>query len=382
LLPHLTHSLRVMAEFVNADPSDVVLVQNATAGMNAVLQSMAGGKGGVLQPGDRVFMLDTGYGAVKKLAAEVCDKSGAVLDVGVLPLPLPVDDGHDAAVAAIVKAAVEQIKPNTKAVILDETTSNTAINMPVAELAAAVREVAGADCKVVVDGAHGLLAQPLDLPNSGADYYVSNCHKWFSSPKGVGVLWAKDPSTLSPLVVSHGFGDGAWSGFAWDGCRDYSAALSLPTVAKFWESLGVEESREYTTSLLHNAVAVLKMSWAPWGITPGTGGDLIAPMSMHGPMALVSLPDFLGRDATSADAKMVQDALHNDYTVECPVKCVEGKLYVRISAHVYNEPVDYIALGTGVVAIITNYIHSQQSGVDFVADFAKSLSGQQQPPPN
>eukprot|EP00729_Bicosta_minor_P024392 gene24392-17340_t len=59
LLPHLTHSLRVMADFVNADPSDVVLVQNATAGMNAVLQSMAGGKGGVLQPGDRVFMLDT-----------------------------------------------------------------------------------------------------------------------------------------------------------------------------------------------------------------------------------------------------------------------------------------------------------------------------------
>lgn len=48
------------ADFVNADPSDVVLVQNATAGMNAVLQSMAGGKGGVLQPGDRVFMLDTG----------------------------------------------------------------------------------------------------------------------------------------------------------------------------------------------------------------------------------------------------------------------------------------------------------------------------------
>ena len=70
---------------------------------------------------------------------------------------------------------------------------------------------------MLVDGAHGLLAQPLDLPQSGADYYVSNCHKWFSSPKGAAFLWAKEASTLSPLVVSHGYGEGTWSGFAWDG---------------------------------------------------------------------------------------------------------------------------------------------------------------------
>ena len=62
-------------------------------------------------------------------------------------------------------------------------------------------------------------------------------------------------------------------------------------------------------------------------------------------MALVSLPEFLhGRPATSTDAKMVQDALHNDYNVECPVKCVGGKLYVRISAHVYNEPASLTTL--------------------------------------
>ena len=53
-------------------------------------------------------------------------------------------------------------------------------------------------------------------------------------------------------------------------CRDYSAALSLPTVAKFWEALGVDASREYTTQLLHAATRVLKASWAPWGTTPGT----------------------------------------------------------------------------------------------------------------
>ena len=72
----------------------------------------------------------------------MCSRNGAVFDVGNLVLPLPLDS-YDGAVEAIVQATVDQIQPGTKMVILDETTSNTAINMPVAALAAAVREVAG-----------------------------------------------------------------------------------------------------------------------------------------------------------------------------------------------------------------------------------------------
>lgn len=35
--------------------------------------------------------------------------------------------------------------------------------------------------------------------------------------------------------------------------------------------------------------------------------------------------------ATSADAKWLQDTLHYQHRIECPVKCVGGRLYVRIS---------------------------------------------------
>lgn len=35
--------------------------------------------------------------------------------------------------------------------------------------------------------------------------------------------------------------------------------------------------------------------------------------------------------ATSADAKWVQDTLHYQHRIECPVKCVGGRLYMRIS---------------------------------------------------
>lgn len=35
--------------------------------------------------------------------------------------------------------------------------------------------------------------------------------------------------------------------------------------------------------------------------------------------------------ATSADAKYVQDVLHHRHAVECPIKCIAGHLYARIS---------------------------------------------------
>ena len=47
-------------------------------------------------------------------------------------------------------------------------------------------------------------------------------------------------------------------------------------------------------------------------------------------MALVALPGALAaqQPATSADAKWVQDTLHFHHAIECPVKCIEGKVRV------------------------------------------------------
>ncbi len=70
-----------------------------------------------------------------------------------------------------------------------------ALVMPVAELTALCRARGIAS---LVDGAHGLAATPLRLSAAppadadgwcgGADYYVGNCHKWFSAPRGAGFL--------------------------------------------------------------------------------------------------------------------------------------------------------------------------------------------------
>ena len=47
----------------------------------------------------------------------------------------------------------------------------------------------------------------------------------------------------------------------------------------------------------------------------------------------------------------MQDALF-ELNVECPVKVIQGELYVRISAWVYNEPADYVKLAEAVERVI------------------------------
>jgi len=347
LLPHMVHSVRRAAEFVGADARDLVLLPNATMGLNIVMQSMT------LRPGDHVFMLDTAYGAAKSIAQHVCARTGAHLDM--VPVPLPLAQDPAKASASLVQLVERHMHPDTALAVFDHCTSNTALSMPVNDLARAAKSKTSGATEVLVDGAHGLLAHhdlrlsASDMPD--VDFYVANCHKWLCSPKAVALLWAPRRKP-APVVLSHGADHGFLSQHVWDGCRDHAAALSLPFLFDAWEVMdamwGARWCGEHMHVLLRLAVAVLVDAWQPHG-----GGALIAPVAMHRSMALVGVPP-LREDAphTSADAKVLQDMLHDEFTVECPVKTIDGALYVRISAHIYNDVADYRALAVAVLSAV------------------------------
>ena len=44
----------------------------------------------------------------------------------------------------------------------------------------------------------------------------------------------------------------------------------------------------------------------------------------------------------------MQDLLHYQYHIEVPIKLIQARLYVRISAHIYNCLDDYVALAAAV----------------------------------
>lgn len=82
LFPHVIRVLRELAEFVHCQPEDLVLLPNATTGLNTVIQNLS------LAPGDTIYMLDVGYGSVKKMAQVTCAKAGATVVQGELKFPI------------------------------------------------------------------------------------------------------------------------------------------------------------------------------------------------------------------------------------------------------------------------------------------------------
>ena len=58
-------------------------------------------------------------------------------------------------------------------------------------------------------------------------------------------------------------------------------------------------------------------------------------------------------NVTDLEAFRLQEILHHKYNIEVPIKCLEGRLYVRISAHIYNSLDQYRQLAFAVKNIET-----------------------------
>ncbi|HZP74638.1 MAG TPA: aminotransferase class V-fold PLP-dependent enzyme [Pseudolabrys sp.] len=305
-----------LAAFVGSKADDLVFVENATAGCNAVLNSMP------FAAGDEILVTDHGYAAVRNALEHAAKKSGA--KVVEAKVPFPIDSAKQ-----IIDAVGARLGARTRLVILDHITSPTAIVFPVRELTALCR---AAGARVLIDGAHapGMLA--LDVPSIGADWYVGNCHKWLMAPKGAGFLWT-DPQhqrQMHPPVISHGYNKGYTDEFDWIGTRDPSAWLSVPAAIEVHGQLGGAALRERNVALAQRAAALISERWRSERGTPD---------ALTGSMAAIRLP--VSGDATIGRAVELRKWLFEEHRIEIAMTAFAGALWARISAQAYNELADY-----------------------------------------
>jgi isopenicillin-N epimerase len=323
----LNRARAALAGFLGTDEADLVFVENATAGVNTVLRSLA------FEPGDEILATGLGYPAVLNAARFTAERHGARLVQIELALPIRDADQIRAAVAGA-------LSPRTRLAILDHVTSATACVMPIATLIAECRR---AGVPVLVDGAHAPGMFALDLDGLGADWYTGNCHKWLFAPKGTAFLHVRRErhGGLHPLVISHGLDKGLHQEFDWPGTRDFSAWLAVPDALSFHQRPGPTASFEHNAALAAAMAAELVSLW---------GTERAVDPSLCGTMATVRLP--LGVEAaTPADALAVHDRLIDEYGVEIPVTALGDRLWARLSAQIYNEPEDYERLGRAVLAL-------------------------------
>jgi isopenicillin-N epimerase len=228
----------------------------------------------------------------------------------------------------------QRFSARTRILVIDHVTSPTAIVQPVRRIAAAAK---ARGIPVLIDGAHapGMLA--LDIPSLGADFYVGNAHKWLFAPKSCGFLWAAPAvqASIHPLVISHGYGGGFLAEFGWTGTRDHSAWLAVETALDFVETIGFDLLRERNHALLRAAATMLQERW---------GTPIGAPFAMLGTMATVGLPArgrFADLPPTFESAARIRAHFWENHRVEAPVMVFADRLWVRISAQVYNDLGDY-----------------------------------------
>ena len=305
-----------VAKSIGAAAEDVVFIENATTGLNAVLRSLD------FEPGDEILITSLSYPAIRKAAYYAASRCGARVIEAEMALPLPDK-------ATLLRAVAARLTIRTRLAIFDHIASHSALLLPAGELTRLAHE---AGARVMIDGAHAPGQIPLDIASLGADWYVGNLHKWYFAPRSCGFLWAskaQQPATR-PLAISHGYGGGFRAEWEWTGTRDVIPALAAPAAIEFHDALGGAALMARNSALVREAAQMLAARWRT---------EMTGPSDWFAAMATVRLP--LGGEAAGARANQLMRELAERHKIGAAVVVLENALWVRIAAQAYNELTEY-----------------------------------------
>jgi isopenicillin-N epimerase len=339
--PMLDAARAALASFLDADPDDLALVPNATAGVNSVLRSLR------IAPGDELLTTNHEYNASRNALDWVAGRQGAKVVVAQLPWPDPTPQ-------AVMQAVLEQVTPRTRLVLLDHISSQTAFILPLKALVQALRE---RGVETLVDGAHGPGQVPLSLRELGAAYYTGNCHKWLCAPKSVAFLHVRKDlqAGLKPLSISHGHNSTRRDrsrfqlDFDWTGTHDPTAGLCIPHALRV---MGGMIPGGWPAVMADNHAKVLaarRLLCERLGVAPP------CPEEMVGSMATVSLPDGYPTDPPPPYyLDPLQDRLFHEWKIEVPIIAwpKAPRRHLRLSAQLYNTHAEYQRLAEALEALI------------------------------
>jgi len=341
LEPLLDEARAALAAFVGADARDLAFVSNTTAGVNAVVRSLAFG------PGDEILTTNHAYGACRNALEFVARQSGARVVVAEVPFPIAFPE-------RVVEAVLARATPRTRLAMIDHVTSPTALVFPIERIVAAL---AARGIDTLIDGSHapGMLA--LDVPAIGAAYYTGHCHKWLCAPKGAAFLWVRRDrqDRVHPTTISHGAASARTDrsrfhmSFDWPGTIDPTAWLCVPESIRFFGSIvpgGWDEVRRRNRAM---ALAARRTLCDALEI------PLPAPDAMIGSIATVPIPDGApGPTAGPLSIEPLQGALYERYRIEVPMWDwpASPKRILRVSAQLYNDASQYERLAAALRKIL------------------------------
>jgi len=332
--PLLDDTLSVIEQFTGAVKGSIVLVENATTGINTVLRNLS------FNPGDSILVSDQEYFSSANALEETADRLGVRVITVRLPYPVESED-------EILDSFAMALDPSVRFALVDHAVSSTGMVLPLKGIIDLLKD---RGVETIVDGAHGPGQLDLDLNGLGCLAYTGNCHKWLCGPRSSALLYVRPDFQISfkPLVISHlprelntQLSDYQLY-FRWNGTPDPTPGLSVPFTIRFMGSLLPGGWRDITDRNRQMALDARDLLCRYLGTAPP------CPESMVGSMAAVPLGEGTGPGRKHLHwTDPVQNALKKNFGIIVPVTEIQqGKhKLLRISAQVYNsiEQYSYLA---------------------------------------
>ena len=374
-LPPLNASRAALSTLLNAPAEAIVLVPNATTGINTVLRAIR------WEEGDTIVYFDSIYGACGKTVEYVCATTAAVSHVIRLEFQHRMRASEIVAAFREAVAAVAAQGGRVKLAVFDTVVSMPGLRMPFESLVTACREMGVLSC---IDGAHGVGHVALDLSALDPDFLVSNCHKWLFTPRGCAVLYVPTRNqglVESSLPTSHGYtppgvaiknplppgeeGKSAWVRmFEFVGTGEPAPMLCVAEALEWREKVcgGEKAIREYCENVVFRGARIMAAAF---------GTDVLELLDDEGMvmrccMENVRLPMVMEvegvepgkglvvvnpEDAAKV-ANWMQEKMVEEFDTFIPVFEYGGKWYVRVSGQVYLEESDFVFAGEVVGGLV------------------------------
>jgi cysteine desulfurase / selenocysteine lyase len=179
-----------IARFIGArDLREVILTRGTTESINLVARSL-GDRG--LGRDDEILITEMEHHSNIVPWQLLCERTGARLRVA------PIDDRGDLLLAEWERL----LGPRTRLVAVTHVSNALGTRNPVERIAEMAR---AAGSLVLIDGAQGVVHEPVDVNRLGCDFYAFSGHKLYG-PTGIGVLWGRR-EVLEALPPFLGGGD-------------------------------------------------------------------------------------------------------------------------------------------------------------------------------
>lgn len=246
-----------LSSFLHCQKCDLVFVDNTSSGANSVFNSIS------FHKHSAIIILDIAYGLILNLANKINKLTGCYIHT------ISVDIREVHYLPYQISNAIDMLKMKNYQVDLvccDHISSCPGILLPVKDIAKAclLKNV-----PLLVDAAHAIGQVEINLDELGKDgvrYWVTDCHKWFFSPKGAALLWVhkEKQDTVFPVIDCATIGTKGCiteknslqlsdfeSRFLYLGTKDYTPWLSVRKAIYFVELMGgyshiIKRNREFT----------------------------------------------------------------------------------------------------------------------------------------